>query len=570
MKKLSLLSLILTIWSGLTLAQKTAVTDYSPLINEYRELIKTEMAKSNIAGLSIALVDKNGIIWAEGFGYENIRDSIKATEKSIYSIGSITKLFTSTALMQLAEKNKLNIDEPVRKYVPELKIKSLYGSIDSITTRQLITHHSGFPSDLLGVDSEKESYKNVVRYLNEQYTAFPPAYVRIYSNIGYCFLGYEVEKISKSDYSDYINRNVFSRLGMKSSFISGESASMKNVTRTYNDKKEQKDELFEWNKPAGGIYSNANDMALFIQSWLSDKSPLLKTQTINSIFTPQNRNVSFNLGSEFGLGWDLRRTKYGYIAEHGGALLYYRAQIALNRNAGLGVIILSNSANGGSFTWRASEIVEKACAIKGSDQIDLTSFNPESVIEKNIDLAQYQGNYGQNMSWFPLIKKDSSLIGKPGNDSMAFKLRTSGYFGLAVKQGENWVDVPGQTFIFTRLRGEKVFLTPAWGVWTVAAKNYPEQMISETWKNRLGKYKVMNFNNSSMFSEAELMIAENTIYILAKTPFSDQSLAMPFEIKSDKLAAVLGTATYSGSMLQVRENKGIESLYFMGLAMKKI
>ena len=570
MKKLSLISLILTIWSGLTLAQKSVVIDYTPLIREYRELIKTEMSKNNIAGLSIALVDKNGIIWTEGFGYENIRDSVKATEKSVYCIGSITKLFTAAALMQLAEKNNLNIDDPVRKYVPELKIKSLYGSIDSITTRLLITHHSGFPSDLMGVNSEKESYKNVVRYLNEQYAAFPPSYARIYSNIGYCFLGYELEKISNSEYSVYMNKNVFDPLGMRSSFIWSESSSLKNVSRTYDYQKEQKDEPFLWITPAGGIYSNVNDMALFIRSWLMDKSPLLKTQTINSIFTPQNKSVSFNLGSEYGLGWDLRRTKYGYIAEHGGATLYYRAQIAVNRQAGLGVIILSNSANAGSFTWRASEIVEKACAIKGSDQVEMPSFNPEAVIDKNIDLAQYQGYYGQNMSWFPLIRKDSALIGKPGNDSMAFKLKTSGYFGLAMKQGENWVDIPGQTFIFTRLKGEKVFLAPAWGVWTVGAKQYPEQNISEIWKKRLGKYKVVNFNSSSMFSEAELLVAENTIYIQAKTPFSDQSMDMPFEIKSDKLASVLGTATYSGSMLQVREDNGTEILYFMGLVLEKI
>lgn len=570
MKKIFFLSFIL---AGLNLAlsaQKPATIDYSGLINEYRELIKSEMPKNNIAGLSIALVDKNGIIWAEGFGYENLEDSLKATENSIYCIGSITKLFTGTAMMQLAENNKIDIDKPVTKYVPELKMKSLNSSIDSITTRLIITHHSGFPSDLLGVNSDRENYKNVVNYLNEQYTAFPPHYLRIYSNIGYCFLGYEIEKISHSDYRDYISRNIFVPLGMKSSFFSDGSGSLKNVSRTYNYQKEQKDESYMWIIPAGGIYSSVKDMGMFIQSWLQDKSPLLKTETINSIFKPQNTNVSFNLGSEYGLGWDLKKTKYNYIAEHGGATLYYRAQIAVNRSAGLGVIILSNSANAGSFTWRASELVEKACAVKGVAEINLPVFNPEVVIDKNINLAEYQGNYGQNMSWFPLVMKDSALIGKPGNDSMAFKLQPSGYFGLAVKQGDKWADIPGQQFIFTNLSGEKVFLAPAWGVWVVAGKQYPQQNITETWKSRLGKYKVLNHNSSSMFSEAELLISENTLYIMARTPFSDQSMSMPFEIRSESLASVLGTATYSGSMLQARNENGVETLYFMGLVMEKI
>ena len=568
MKKIILISFILVAGIVMTLAQMPATVDYSSLIKEYRDLIKTEMPKNNIVGMSIALVDKDGIIWAEGFGYENLRDSVKATENSVYCIGSVTKLFTSAAIMQLAENKKLDIDKPVTEYVPELKIKSLYGSIDAITTRSILTHHSGFPSDLLGVNSDSESYKNVVSYLNEQYTAFPPDYMRIYSNIGYCFLGYEIAKVSKSDYVEYIKRNIFDPLGMRSSFISGESASLKNVSKTYDNQKEQKDESFLWIIPAGGIYSSVKDMGLFIQSWLKDKSPLLKTETINSIFTPQNTSVTFNLGSEYGIGWDMKRTRYNYVAEHGGATLYYRAQIALNRYAGLGVIILSNSPGSDAFRWRASEIIDKACAIKGVPENSLPGFNPESVIIKKINLVEYQGNYGQNLSWYPLKMRDSALIGKPGDDSMAFKLQTSGYFGLAVKQGEQWVDIPGQQFIFTELKGEKVFLAPAWGVWVVAAKQYPQQNIADIWKNRLGKYKVVNYNKSSMFSEAELSVAENTLCILAKTAFSDQPVALPFDIRSDNLASVLGTSTYSGSMLAVSKKNGVETLYFMGLVLQ--
>ena len=66
------------------------------------------------------------------------------------------------------------------------------------------------------------------------------------------------------------------------------------------------------------------------------------------------------------------------------------------------------------------------------------------------------------------------------------------------------------------------------------------------------------------------MIAENTLYINAKTPYSDQYMSMPFEIKNESLASVLGTATYSGSMLQVRKDNGEETLYFMGLILKKM
>jgi len=570
LKKIALILCILNCAIISTIAQNSESIRYKLLIDEYKELIKSEMQKNNIAGLSIALVDKDGMIWSEGFGYENLKDSVKATDNTLYCIGSITKLFTATALMQLAEKGKLDIDKPVTWYVPELKIKSLYGSIDNITTRLILTHHSGFPSDMMGVNSERESYKNVVNYLNQQYTAFPAGYMRIYSNIGYCFLGYEIQKVSNTDYIDYINRNIFQPLGMQKSFILPEPHSPENVSHTYDSSMELKDESSTWVVPAGGIYSNVKDMGLFIQSWLKDKSPLLNSETINSMFIPQNITVPFNLGSEYGIGWDLKKTKYGYQAEHGGSTLNFRAQIAINRHAGIGVIILCNSANGGAFTWRASEIIEKACSIKGIAENNMPGFNPENILDKDMNISDYAGNYGQNMSWFPLVVKDSSLIGKPGNDSMAFKLQPSGLFGLAVKQGDKWNDIPGQQFIFTKLNGEKVFLAPAWGVWVVAARQYPQQNITSEWTKRLGKYKVLNFNGSCMFSEAELAIAENTLFISAKTPFSELLMGMPLEIKSETLASVLGTNTYSGSMLQVRNENGIESLYFMGLIMKKM
>jgi CubicO group peptidase (beta-lactamase class C family) len=569
MKKITLLllGLVLSIRFGIS---QTQSPDYGDLIKEYRNLLTSEIAKNNIAGLSIALVDKNGIIWSEGFGYDNIKDSIKATENSIYCIGSITKLFTGTAIMQLAESKKIDIDKPVTTYIPELKIKSLYGSIDSITTRLIMTHNSGFPSDLMGLSSGHESHKNVVQYLNKQYTAFAPKYARIYSNLGYCFLGYEIEKVSNTDYSDYITRNIFGPLGMKDSFISNENASLKNVSRTYDYQKNQKNEEWFMELPAGGIYSSVKDMSAFIRSWLQEKSPLLKTETVNSIFEPQKPNLSFNLGSEYGLGWDLRKTKFNFIAEHGGATLYYRAQIAINRYAGLGVIILSNSANAGAVTWRASEIIDKACVIKGIAESGVPEFKTESILHRHLNLSEYAGYYGQNMSWYPLIVKGNGLTGLPGNDSMAFKPEDSGYFSLAVKQGEKWLNIPGQQFIFTELQGEKVFLAQAWGTWTIAAKMYPTQNISELWKTRLGKYKVINYNNSCMFSEAELMITENTLCISARTPYSDQPMFMPFEIRSESLASVLGTATYSGSMLQILNKNGVETLYFMGLELEKI
>ena len=107
------------------------------------------MKKNSVTGLSIALVDDQRIVWAEGFGYADQEKKIPATADTLYRVGSISKLFTDTAAMQLVEQGKLDIDQPLKKYIPNFSIKSRYPDTAEITPRQLMTHHSGLPRDRL-------------------------------------------------------------------------------------------------------------------------------------------------------------------------------------------------------------------------------------------------------------------------------------------------------------------------------------------------------------------------------------------------------------------------------------
>ena len=92
--------------------------DYTHAREHISWLIRQEMSDANVTGLSIALVDENGIVWSEGFGYADKEAEIKATSDTVYNVGSITKIFTAAAAMQLAEQGKLDIDQPLQKYLP--------------------------------------------------------------------------------------------------------------------------------------------------------------------------------------------------------------------------------------------------------------------------------------------------------------------------------------------------------------------------------------------------------------------------------------------------------------------
>ena len=107
------------------------------------------MKANRIIGLSIALVDDQSVVWEQGFGFADKEKKLPATPETIYRLGSISKLFTATAAMQLADQGKLDIDKPVEVYLPEFSIKSRFTDAHAITPRNIMTHHSGLPRDYL-------------------------------------------------------------------------------------------------------------------------------------------------------------------------------------------------------------------------------------------------------------------------------------------------------------------------------------------------------------------------------------------------------------------------------------
>lgn len=155
------------------------------------KLIAYEMRKSSTPGVSIAVVDDQRVVWAQGFGYADIQHKVPADAQTIYRVGSISKLFTDTAAMQLAEQGKLDIDRSVQAYLPGFTLKERAGDAAAITPRLLMTHHSGLPLDrskgFIGTDSA--TFASVVDDIREEYADYPPGEIFSYSNVGITLLG---------------------------------------------------------------------------------------------------------------------------------------------------------------------------------------------------------------------------------------------------------------------------------------------------------------------------------------------------------------------------------------------
>ena len=226
------------------------------------------MKKHDVTGMSIALVDDRGLIWAEGFGYADIENAVPATPETVYRVASISKLFTATAVMQLAEQGRIDIDEPLTRYLPEFSIKTRFPGKGSITPRNMMTHHSGLPANFYkGILSKHpEPFTKVIKELGDEYAAYPPDFVYSYSNLGVTLLGNLIERVGGKDFTSYMDESLLRPLGMASSSFSAKDGMV--VAKGYRKGKETSDPAIR-DLPASGLLSNAVDMGRFMQMVLA-------------------------------------------------------------------------------------------------------------------------------------------------------------------------------------------------------------------------------------------------------------------------------------------------------------
>jgi len=199
---------------------------------DYRSLdnnIKKHMAENHVPGLACAVIKEDGIFWSKAYGLANVKNEVPMSTMGLMNVGSITKTITATAIMQLWEQGKINLEEDICRYLPE-GIRNPNFPASPITIQQLLTHTSslvdgpaygesyscGDPSISLREWMQNYFYPGG-RFYNEDenFLQKEPGEESQYSNVGYGLLGYIVEEISGLTFSEYCRLNIFIPLGMK-------------------------------------------------------------------------------------------------------------------------------------------------------------------------------------------------------------------------------------------------------------------------------------------------------------------------------------------------------------------
>src|SRR5918993_4421648 len=133
----------LLVWVTVTPAARAQAPDpYKPAVEHLQALVEREVADKRLPALSIALIDDQRVVWSKGFGHQDRDGKVPATARTVYRVGSVSKLFTDVAVMRLVEQGEIDLDAPVTKYLPDFKPVNPFGE-QPITLRHLMAHRSG-------------------------------------------------------------------------------------------------------------------------------------------------------------------------------------------------------------------------------------------------------------------------------------------------------------------------------------------------------------------------------------------------------------------------------------------
>jgi CubicO group peptidase (beta-lactamase class C family) len=385
---------------------KIDLNNFSPAIAYLQALFAHEMETQNLTGLSIAVVNDQGLTWTQGFGWADRAANIPASSDTVYRVGSVSKLFTVAAALQFAERGQLDLDAPIKHVLPEFRIGERFGE-NLITPRQLMTHHAGLPRDLLrGMwsQSPESGFESVLDFLAGSEPAYPPGEIWSYSNLGLSVLGAAIERLAGVPFADHMQRALIKPLGMESASFSGPLPSSRPISKAYARGKEAFEPGLR-DIAAGGMNASVRDisrwlMMLFAQG-RSGSRVVLKETTVAEMLRVQNEAVPLDFNLKVGLGWMLTppagRTlpDVGPIASHNGATINHRSLIVALPQHRLGVVILCNSANARTLEQLAETtlalMLETKTGIRKPDASQASLWHPVGLSESA--LANYAGAY---------------------------------------------------------------------------------------------------------------------------------------------------------------------------------
>ena len=329
-----------------------------PDLKGFPEQVTKLLSDWKVPGLAISIIKDGKIIFAEGFGFRDVKQNLKVTSHTLFAIGSCTKAFTATAMGMLVDEGKVEWDKPVRNYLPTFKLQDVVAS-ERMTPRDLLTHRSGLPGHELVWYGSPASRKEIFDRLQHLEPSKDFRAVMQYQNMMFMTAGYLVGEVAGMSWEAFIQKRFFEPLAMKESNVSvNDSQKAPDFALPFQEKNDKVEPIpfrnIDTIGPAGSINSNVLDMANWVLMNLNkgkfkDKQ-VVSEAALAEIHSPQvvmPSPIQYDeiLYPSYGMGWAIVPYRGHLLLEHGGGIDGFIAMVAFLPRDNMGAVILSNSGS---------------------------------------------------------------------------------------------------------------------------------------------------------------------------------------------------------------------------------
>ncbi|MEW6677449.1 MAG: serine hydrolase domain-containing protein [Pseudomonadota bacterium] len=555
--------------------------DYSHVRAYGAWLAKKEMKQHGVVGLSIALVDDQRVVWSQGFGYADLAARRPADANTLYRVGSVSKLFTTAAALNLAERGRLNLDAPLADYLPGFTIQPPGGGAPvrpDITLRQLATHHAGLPRDLAGGmwGRDVKSPDSLVPALATQAMLMPPGRAYAYSNLGISLLGEAVARAAGRPFAEEVQATVLAPLGLEHARFSTQVPDEPWMSRSYRLGKEARDHGLR-DIAAGGLVASAMDLARFMSMILAEGgTPVgraLRADSVQEMTRPQFSGLVLDVAPPTALGWHLGHPgleQSERVLVHDGSTGLFHASVVLLPEARLGVAVLANSDAALPVVNRlAVETLVRALAAKTGRPLPARAVLPDGPPLEAAQRRDYLGWWTTEQGAVRIVEKGDGLRAELGDKQLRLTPRADGLlrldyrlFGLfsmdlgeMARVGLSRRDIEGIPRLVARVGGLS----------TLAGSRVEPSAIPAPWRARLGEYRLAETEGPlKSLGRARLLEEDGLLFVeMEQDGERGRIILRPLD---DHRALLLGRFAEYGELVEAEAGgRGPATLVYSGL-----
>lgn len=475
-------------------------------------LISTYGASS----VQYALIQNGSIILSDQAGYANKKTKKAPSATTMYGIGSISKMFTTVAVMQLVDQGKIALDQPVTAYIPEFTMKD--ARYKKITVRMLLNHSSGLMGStqsnaLLFNDNDNTTTSNLLSLLKTQRLKADPGAYSVYCNDGFTLAELVVERVSGMSFTQYLRKYIEEPLSLAYTKTPQDTINKNVLANIYQTP--QSDIALPVESinmiGAGGIYSNASDLCRFAKLFMNSGSDdsILSRSSVSKMENKEYERGIWPEGSDsiigYGLGWDCVDTypfnQYGIQAlSKSGDTVYYHSSLTVLPDQNMAIAVVSSGGSSANNRLMGQEVLLGALKANGT----ISSIKPNKTFEAPVktampaNLSNYSGYYALNSGVLKIdIKDDSMTISSPvfpQSPAQTLVYTGNGKFTQAAGENNTSFSFVKESNGITYLKSDSYASSPALG--QIAAFSYEAQKIDsrtissdiqKAWSQRNGK-----------------------------------------------------------------------------------